>query len=255
MDFQKVDLIIQYALAVAGEAESYEDRELGPIHLLKFVYLGDLAFAQEGAGTFTRASWCFYKFGPWSNAVHERIQPATRGIHAVERRFTSRFKEDGVRWRISDAELADALEVKLPWSVARAVKSAVRQYGNDTAGLLHHVYRTPPMLKAAPGELLDFDTRIESQREELVAAAMSLPILSKTKVKQLQALVKNRLQEKLGSETFVTPEPSPRYDEIFAMGQEWLDGLAGEPIKVQRGHITFSESVWKSPGRRDPEIP
>ena len=44
MDRDRVDLLIQYALAVAGQND-FGERELGPIHLLKYVYLGDLAHA------------------------------------------------------------------------------------------------------------------------------------------------------------------------------------------------------------------
>ena len=28
------------------------------------------------------------------------------------------------------------------------------------------------------------------------------------------------------------PQPAPRYDEIFAEGQRWLDELAGEPLRA-----------------------
>ena len=41
MDTAKVDLLIQFALAVAAEEDALAERELGPIHLIKYVYLAD----------------------------------------------------------------------------------------------------------------------------------------------------------------------------------------------------------------------
>ncbi|HTG35215.1 MAG TPA: hypothetical protein VLB76_20035 [Thermoanaerobaculia bacterium] len=257
MDSKKVDLVIQYALAVAGEAEDFRDRELGPIHLLKFVYLADLAYARAERESFTGASWKFHKFGPWAVDVYQRIQPAIHFIGASERRFSATANEEGVRWRVKDACLSRDLEPKLPWSVAREVKHAVHQYGSDTTGLLHFVYRTPPMLRAAPGEALNLlvEEAVESEAMQVTTAETKLPEMSKTKVKKLQALVKGRLEERRRLKTLVTPEPAPRYDEVFTMGQDWLDGLAGDPVTAEKGQVHFSDEVWKSPGRRDPEIP
>lgn len=77
MDSSKVDKIIQFALLVAGEEDDFRDRQLGPIHLIKYVYLADLAYAKHHDGeTFTGAKWQFYKFGPWAQEVNQRIEPA-----------------------------------------------------------------------------------------------------------------------------------------------------------------------------------
>ena len=43
----RVDLLLQYALLVAGEQDEFLDRQLGPIHLIKYVYLADLFHANE----------------------------------------------------------------------------------------------------------------------------------------------------------------------------------------------------------------
>lgn len=256
MDTKRVDLLLQYALAVAGEAEEYRERELGPIHLLKYVYLADLAHTQSEGGSYTGAPWRFHKFGPWALEVYERISPAAQAIHGIERRFSSRFKEqDAVRWRVQNANVAEELERKLPWPAARAVRQAVHEYHNDTTALLHHVYRTAPMLKAAPGEILELAPTTEGHSEEMIPESSPLPSLSKSKVKQLQALVKSRVLESRPNENLVVPDPAPRYDEVFAKGQEWLDHQAGAPVQPERGQIRFSNKVWKSTGRRDPEIP
>ena len=57
-DPSRVDLLLQYALLVAGEEDEYIDRQLGPIHLIKYVYLADLAYARHNEGkTFTGIDW------------------------------------------------------------------------------------------------------------------------------------------------------------------------------------------------------
>ena len=42
MDIKKVDLLLKYILAAAGQ-EDPGHREVGPIHLIKYVYSADLA--------------------------------------------------------------------------------------------------------------------------------------------------------------------------------------------------------------------
>ena len=39
MKSSKIDLLIQYAILIAGQEDEYLDRQLGPIHLIKYVYL------------------------------------------------------------------------------------------------------------------------------------------------------------------------------------------------------------------------
>ena len=42
----RVEAVFGYALAVAAQADHPRDRELGPIHLLKYLYLADVAYAE-----------------------------------------------------------------------------------------------------------------------------------------------------------------------------------------------------------------
>ncbi|MCK1859649.1 hypothetical protein MXE00_14905, partial [Legionella pneumophila] len=83
LNTENVDLIIQYSILAAGDEDEYLDRQLGPIHIIKYVYLADLYYAKFNTGqTFTGADWSFYKFGPWSQEVNIRIEPALQAIHA-----------------------------------------------------------------------------------------------------------------------------------------------------------------------------
>ncbi len=88
MKYDKVDMLIQYALLIAGQEDAFWDRQLGPIHLIKYVYMGDLAYAERNDGeTYTGIDWRFYNFGPWSQTVNERIEPALTAIGATKKTF------------------------------------------------------------------------------------------------------------------------------------------------------------------------
>lgn len=111
-DLAKVDLIIQYALLVAGQEDDYENRQLGPIHLIKYTYLADLYFARKNNGEiYTGIKWLFYKFGPWSQEVNSRIEPALLSINADQKIFESRYEErnDWVRWVKHDDYLLEGV--------------------------------------------------------------------------------------------------------------------------------------------------
>ena len=85
MNLAGVDLVVQYALLEAGRRDDLFDRELGPIHLVKYAYLADLAHAERRGGeTFTGAPWKFYHYGPWAQEVHARIAPALAAIDAIK---------------------------------------------------------------------------------------------------------------------------------------------------------------------------
>ncbi len=156
IDLQKVDLLIQCALLMAGEEDDYHDGELGPIHLLKYVYLADLAHAEGNQGqTYTGTPWKFHTFGPWSVEVHNRIEPALIHINATKNTLESEYEEEGewYRWRLRDERKLEEIEYQLPLVVSSAIRHCVHQFGKDAPSLLDHVYRTPPMLSAHPAAL------------------------------------------------------------------------------------------------------
>ena len=90
MDLNNVDLLIRYIMVTAGH-EDPGSRQLGPIHILKYIYLADLAFATGHQGeTFTGLPWMFYKFGPWAMEAHQRIAPVVKSMGAEERVYPSK---------------------------------------------------------------------------------------------------------------------------------------------------------------------
>lgn len=272
MNIGRVDTVLTFALSTAGQNDRGE-RRLGAIHLLKHVYLGDLAYAERHEGeTFTGAPWRFHRFGPWCEEVFVRIQPVVGGLGAVEHRFqSSKAEGDFVRWELEEDD-ADRLFVRtenqLPDEVRRAVNHAVRTFGDDTKDLLHYVYRTRPMLRAAPGERLNFAVIGEPEAEmdaplapdHPVSAAVDVPVaLSKRKraaaLQGLRERVRRALTEPRLPNPLPAPVPAPRYDEVFADGVSWLDALGRESTEGEAGTLHFSDTIWRSRGRRDPGIP
>jgi hypothetical protein len=252
MDSTRLELLYQYALTVAAQ-EDFPCQELGPIHLLKYAYLADLAYAEKHCGeTFTHTPWRFHHFGPWAVEAYQRIAPAMEAIGATGRHFSSQYQEDHVRWRFPQDRAPRSFEKSLPWAVEREIRRSVHEYGADTVSLLHHVYATFPMLRAAPGDILDFNPGEPPREGETKAAepessqqeVAALPKLSKTKLKKLKALLRERLDQRQHRSRLVPPDPPPRYDEVFAQGQEWLESLAGAPVEETSGTLEFSDDIW-----------
>lgn len=265
MNSQATELLIKYILGFAGQ-QDYELQELGPIHILKYLYLADIAYAEQNNGkTFTEIPWRFHKFGPWSNEAYELIQPTALSAGAIEKKISHpKYEDDFTRWRLSDDALVDSIEKKLPHFVISGVKRAIRNFGSDTSSLLHYVYTTKPMLTAAPGEQLDFScvallkTTDEPHIETSVASeplSKKQQKLKKEKMQQLKAKIQKKLGESLKNRKLITPQPAPRYDDIFFEGQKALDNLAGSPVVAEERLAYFSDDTWKSSSRYDPEIP
>ena len=160
----RIDQLLQFALLSAGQEDEYIDRWLGPIHLVKYVYLADLAFARTNDGqTYTGLPWIFHHYGPWEYSCFKRIEPALAAINADKQvRSSTHFENDYDRWCIRDPRLHDELQQKLPVGIAGAITKHVHQFGIDTNGLLHYVYKTLPMISAAPGETLDFTKELSA---------------------------------------------------------------------------------------------
>jgi len=256
VDPDRIDQVIQFALLAAGRNDEPFERELGPIHLTKYVYLGDLANAEHRQGvTFTGVRWQFYHYGPWSSEVHARIAPALQAIDAAEKRVPSKYQDDFVRWIKSDDEQFEALDSKLPLHVALAVKRHVRRFGKDTSELLHYVYSTTPMLRAAPGSYLIFENvrTGPDTLSEPIAGRREMTAKEKKRYDERAREAKTRIAASLAAKREARANkrvaPAPRYDDVFARGVKWLDSLAGEQSGELEGEASFDDDVWTSAAR------
>jgi hypothetical protein len=247
---------------LAAEQDGLRDRELGPIHLLKYVYLADVSFAERNDGkTYTGTRWQFHHFGPWSVEVLNRVEPALHSIGVEPKKIPSRFTDDAVRYGLHPSDAARVRsrgDRELPSTVQFPVTRAIHEFGSDTASLLRAVYLTAPMLNAAPEEKLDFVTAFRERPVAYAAAPDRATSKSQQKLRQRRlAEVRAEVQARLVSVKNGTgaPQQAPRYDEVFSEGVQWLDRLAGEAIPEREGRLSVADDVWKSETRREPEIP
>ena len=255
----RVDLLLQYILTAASQ-ESGWGRELGMIHLIKYAYLADLIHAKYHNGqTYTGLTWTFHHFGPWSIECYKRIEPALEAIGATKKKIESDKYNDFIRWCIDDSDLFDKLNEQMNLAVAGAVQKYVSKFGDDTYALLDFVYKTGPMLNAAPEELLEFKYPADVSAENAEEKPKKV-LTTRQKKKQSQKILafKERLNQKLeerlkARKSEVCPLP-PRYDDVFFEGLAQLDQAVGVQPEEGKFLATFEENIWKSKARHDPEL-
>jgi len=261
-DKQKIDQIIIFSLLEASREDDLWDRELGPIHLVKYVYLADLAYSEYHHGeTYTGVPWRFHHYGPWAEEVYVRIDPVIENIGANVKKISSpKLQDDFFRYSYSDDYQYDEVFNSLPFEITGALKKAIHKYGKDTAELLHHVYRTRPMIYATPGDHLSFISKKqdeESKTEELFQEAtisVKRKNLKKAAIETLKKEMAARLEKTLSKKKEKLQSTPPRYDEIYQEGIKWVESLAGEPINKEDGTLEVAPDFWKSNFRTNDEL-
>jgi hypothetical protein len=117
------------------------------------------------------------------------------------------------------------------------------------------------MLTAAPGDDLDFINAINIEPTVTTSTLNTIPLdkkeqkKRKKKLKELRERIQNKIKMKASEKNLVSPTPAPRYDKVFCSGIEWLDDLAGEHAETQKTTAVFSDDIWKSLSRFDPDVP
>lgn len=255
---ERINQVIQFCLLVAGEEDNFAHRSLGPIHLLKYVYLADYYYAIRNQGeTYTGIPWTFYNFGPWSAQVHSRLEPALKAILAEKYIGQSDYGDgEFTRWSASDENRLSAISKSIPSSITLKLKRDIHRHLQDTDSLLSFVYSTEPMINAAPDELLDFNILASVDGYSLEQAKPSK--LSAKKEKKRSAAM-DKLKEKWkenaqAKSKLVSPIKSPRYDKVYDSGISWLTQIDGPPIQNDQIEMKFDESIWKSGLRRNGEL-
>ena len=114
------------------------------------------------------------------------------------------------------------------------------------------------MIKAAPEEKLVFEPHKMPKKSYPVREASQLTHRQMKKRKELlrdmrnkvRVLIENQKSEKASRLT----TPQPRYDEVFHEGVKCLDSLSDESIESIEGELEFSDNIWKSTWRYDPDV-
>lgn len=263
MEIKNVDNIILLALLEASRQDDIWDRDLGPIHIVKYVYLADLTYAQYHNGeTYSKVTWKFHHYGPWALDVYKRIDDLADEIGITKNVISSsRYKDDFVRYSYSDDYEYNRLTNDLPLDIIGALKQSIRKYSKNTPELLNYVYKTRPMLCAAPGENLDFSTVVKqpaSSNDELSDTPEKLTVKRKRLKKEAIEALKRKIAMKHAEMKNKHKEwknfTPPRYDEVYFQGVDWVESLAGDPLEPEEGTLEIPDEFWKSPFRCDDEI-
>ena len=256
ISIEKIKNLVQYALLTAAQNDDPYDRQLGMIHLIKYLYLADMEYARWNDGaTYTGIDWTFHNFGPWSLEALRQTETSLNLVHAKKRVIpNTRFgKDDTVRWSIGfDRKLYRAISEDIPLDIRGSVADYVRTYRDDTTALLHFVYATPPMLKAAPGEHLDFlgISKTISHKSDFTPYLERISTKKRKVLKTGMSELKKQFQMRVAEkQTRYRTVPRENQDEIYEAGLDWLNTLAGPdlPEKVSEAH--FSDDIWKSKAR------
>ena len=86
----KVNELFQYIIIVAGQEDDPFSRQLGPIHLIKYLYLADLSYAKSHEGqTYTGLQWKLHNYGPWAIDAFNQIEPALSIIYAEKQTISN----------------------------------------------------------------------------------------------------------------------------------------------------------------------
>ena len=123
--------------------------------------------------------------------------------------------------------------------------------------MLEHVYRSRPMLRAAPYEMLDFtpgeEPQIVEPPKDPVDFMDSLTPEQRKIFNQKKKLLRERFGKSRANRHLIIPEPA-EYDEVYEAGMEYLDSLAGKKFTEFKGIAKFDKSVWKSKARNPDEL-
>lgn len=214
--------LIQYIVCSATD----KGMKLSPIRLVKFLYLVDLYWARENNGkTLTGWPWKFVHYGPFCNESLDVIEKAFQAELIQRSAYESKYV-DGDYFLYWCKEGKAQIEERLPLYLVSPLNEAISKWGDDTYGLLDHVYfETEPMLDARKGDLLDF---FKAKKPEVPKEIEMLKLSSKqlAKGKEIMGRLKSKYKEGFQRAEFFKPV----YDETYQQGIKSLDeeDLEGE---------------------------
>jgi len=264
MDTLNTDKLFQFIIAVASQIGDSFGRRLQPIHLLKYAYLADLAYAERHGGkTFTGIPWRFYHFGPWDEEAYRRIEPSLLAIGASFEIVESDFgdRKDRIKWSW-DGSGHDFEHVKrdIPAEIKFLILKYVRNFGGfATYDLLHLVYSTKPMVLAAPGEYLDFGCVQVEETPLLETTANTLTARQKKKRSQKLAEFRDVFRARAARKMELAKQQQqndnpPIYDDVFFEGLACFDTMGAVDLSQGRCTLGIDPAVWKSGSRENPDV-
>jgi len=263
MNTQKVNAVLAQILLSASQLEDFKERELGPIHFIKYLYLADLVYAERHSGqTFTGIRWQFHHFGPWDASVNTYLEKGLSALGAAKKEISSSYgKDDFVRWSLV-SPVVTGFAVSLDIEIAPAIDQLVKRFACHTPELLDFVYKTPPMLHAAPEEYLSFEPSGFDFRA--VSVFTRRPPVERTEkqnkklrewASEARARLAEKVQEAKKRRMACRPVPAPKYSEAFFQAMAVMDASDLPEIEPGEYAVRIDASAWKSPARQGKNVP
>jgi hypothetical protein len=255
IDYTKIEQILKYILSVASNEDGF-NRELNPIHLIKYVYLVDLDYAFYNNGeTYTGINWQFYHYGPWNAELYRKIEPILLSAGAKKKIFQTQYEKDSIKYFFERERLHDKLGSTMDLGVKGSIQNYVRQFGNDTSKLLSFVYNTKPMLNARPNQLLDFKVCMKGETfTKTKIPAQKLTVRQQKKMKKKVQVFRQKMKEKIEAQKkrkALLKPPEPRYDKVYFDGIGLIEEEVEFPkFKELKGKAKVNNNVWESEMRR-----
>tara|TARA_Y100000114_G_C11620108_1_gene259267 strand:- start:149 stop:691 length:543 start_codon:yes stop_codon:yes gene_type:complete len=166
--------------------------------------------------------------------------------------------EDWHRWSLRNERLLADKKGSLPAAITLRLDRDIHKYLKDTPSLLDYVYKTPPMIHAAPNEHLDFSLACEQMDGESDSPKLRIESLSNKKQKKFKEKMSTLREEfqkrKANKPKLVSPVEEPRHDDVFIEGVKWLESLAGDDFSSKKLTVKFSPDVWKSKTRKGEDV-
>jgi hypothetical protein len=261
--------VIKFIFITISKEDEWEDRRLSPINLVKYVYLADLFYAQRNEGNiFTGVAWKFHHYGPWDSSILIQAKKVAQEMEVEVKQFSStKFEDDYERFCIKNLSWYEEFEKNIvPVEIAVYLPNIIKKFGNGTSDLLDMVYKTKPMLNAAPEDYLDFTTDIipKLTKQLLNEPNKKIEPISKSYAKKMEEKYldfKKRLNAQLQIDIQkrdakkAANKPSTVDSEQYEEYMNWLDSLEGNPeFDLQKeGIIEFGPEIWKSSLRKAPD--
>ena len=131
----------------------------------------------------------------------------------------------------------------------------VHKFLQDTPSLLDYVYKTGPIISAAPHEYLDLTLAVENPQEKSSAEPLRVEQLSNRKRKKLGERIRRLQNDRaIVDRKIINPVTKARFDEVYEEGVAWLNDLAGEPFQTGEIKVEFADDVWKSSTRKGKDV-
>jgi hypothetical protein len=185
--------LVKYVVWLAGQF----DKAVTETRLIKYLYLIDLYHAQIKQGkTLTGWPWSFVHYGPYCSEAYDAMEQAVKLDFIEENYYDSKY-ENKDKFRLlsigkDERDDEPAIEKELHIHITSQLQQIMRQYGDDTASLLDHVYYdTEPMRDAAPYDKLDFS----KAQKPVILPAIKMKKLSPEALKKGAGIL-DKLKEK-----------------------------------------------------------